>query len=182
MGKKHGWVDATIPLQEGLPVWPDDAPVRIWQTAEHAPDGLRVTALSLSAHAGTHVDAPLHVFANGTDVSAYPAKAFLGPAMVLGEPLPTHARRVLLRGPLTREQAEALCHKRLLLVGVQGASIDIGDELGAHRVFLAAGVAVVEHLDLTGVPDGPCRLCCLPLHIPGADGAPARCLIRPRRA
>jgi len=47
----------------------------------------------------------------------------------------------------------------------------------ADFVPLRAGVAVLETLDLRSVEPGPWHLTCLPLRIPGADGAPARALL-----
>ena len=45
--------------------------------------------------------------------------------------------------------------------------------------LLEAGVAVVEGLDLRQAPPGAYELVCLPLRVEGADGAPARALLRP---
>jgi len=39
-------------------------------------DGYRVTRLSLSTHAGTHVDAPSHLLADGATLGDYPIEAF----------------------------------------------------------------------------------------------------------
>src|SRR5215207_6781152 len=51
------------------------------------------------------------------------------------------------------------------------------DPAPTHEVLLRAGVTIVETLDLRGVEPGPWQLICLPLLIPGADGAPARVLL-----
>jgi arylformamidase len=48
-----------------------------------------------------------------------------------------------------------------------------------HHALLDAGVWIIEGLDLTNVPPGPCELMCLPMKIAGADGAPARAFVRP---
>ena len=49
-----------------------------------------------------------------------------------------------------------------------------------HRVLLGAGVWIIEGLDLTGVGAGDYELVCLPVRLVGADGAPARALLRAR--
>jgi arylformamidase len=56
------------------------------------------------------------------------------------------------------------------------AAIDQGPEV--HRILLTAGICIVEGLDLTYASAGACELFCLPLRIEGADGAPARVLLR----
>jgi len=48
--------------------------------AEGAP--YELSSLTLSAHAGTHIDAPSHVVAGGRALDDYPAGAFLLPALV----------------------------------------------------------------------------------------------------
>jgi arylformamidase len=66
------------------------------------------------------------------------------------------------------------------LVGVDYLSIEEYKKLGApaHRTLLAARVVVVEGLDLSGAEPGAYDLFCLPLRVAGADGAPARVLLR----
>ena len=52
------------------------------------------------------------------------------------------------------------------------------DPAPTHVAFLGAGVVILEGLDLRDVEPGRYELICLPLLIPGADGAPARALLR----
>ena len=49
-----------------------------------------------------------------------------------------------------------------------------------HRILLAAGMIILEGLDLSQAPPGPCDLVALPLLVAAADGAPARVLLAPR--
>lgn len=56
------------------------------------------------------------------------------------------------------------------------ASVDSGAEV--HRILLGAGICVVEGLNLTHAPAGRCELFCFPLLLSGADGAPARVMLR----
>lgn len=69
----------------------------------------------------------------------------------------------------------------LLLVGVDYLSIERRDapkEHPVHRALLAAGVVIVEGLDLSQVPAGAGELMCLPLLVAGGDGAPARAFVK----
>jgi arylformamidase len=43
---------------------------------------------------------------------------------------------------------------------------------------LEAGIVVVEGVHLLDIAPGPYEICCLPLRIKGADGAPARVILR----
>jgi arylformamidase len=111
---------------------------------------------------------------------------------VLG--IPADARRVLLRTRnarlwesdrfepgyvgLTGGGAEALVAAGVRLVGIDYLSIAVSaDPAPAHLVLLAAGVVILEGLDLRAVEPGAYRLVCLPMRIDGADGAPARALL-----
>jgi len=83
---------------------------------------------------------------------------------------------------LTPEAARLLVEAdpRPFLVGLDGPSVDGHDtqEAPAHRLLLRSGVAILEGLELSAVPPGAYELLCLPLALPGGDGAPARVLLR----
>ena len=84
---------------------------------------------------------------------------------------------------LTTEAAEWLAARGVRTVGVDYLSVGgyrAGNGVAVHRALLVAGVWIIEGLDLSAVPPGPCDLVCLPLKILGADGAPARAIVRPR--
>ncbi len=72
--------------------------------------------------------------------------------------------------------------RSMVLVGIDYLSVEAfnADEDGfpVHRALLGAGVAVLESLDLDGVAAGVYELTVLPLLVPGADGAPARAVLR----
>ena len=66
----------------------------------------------------------------------------------------------------------------VLLVGIDYLSIaSYRDPAPTHEALLPAGVTILESLDLRAVDPGWWTLTCLPLRIPGADGAPARALL-----
>lgn len=81
---------------------------------------------------------------------------------------------------LTEDGAEYLVESGVGMVGIDYLSIERYNNPGApvHRTLLRAGVLIVEGIHLLHVPPGPCEVYCLPLRIEGADGAPARVLIR----
>jgi arylformamidase len=175
-------IDITVPVRPGMPVYPGDPAVRMELAAAIARgDAYNVTRLDLGVHTGTHVDAPAHVIDGAPGVDALPLDALVGPAEVVDFPghIPA-AARVLLRTAgsgmtLAPADAEALVARGVLLVGIDGPTI--GEE-HAHATLLGAGVVVLEGLDLRAVEPGEWELLCLPLKLTGADGAPARVLLR----
>jgi arylformamidase len=80
---------------------------------------------------------------------------------------------------LSSSAARWLVERRIQLVGIDYLSVEAlhATEPAVHRILLGAGTVIVEGLDLSQVPPGPCQLVCLPLKIEGGDGAPARVLV-----
>lgn len=83
---------------------------------------------------------------------------------------------------IAADAARYLAAKGLRLVGVDYLSVGgfRKDGRETHEALLGAGIWVVEGLNLAKVRPGPVDLVCLPLKLLGADGAPARALVRPR--
>ncbi len=83
------------------------------------------------------------------------------------------------------EAAQYLAQKKVALVGIDYLSVEApenSDDREAYRVhhaLLSAGTIIVEGLDLSEVSKGAYELLCLPLRIKGADGSPARVILRP---
>ncbi|HTI05615.1 MAG TPA: cyclase family protein [Gemmatimonadales bacterium] len=75
--------------------------------------------------------------------------------------------------------AEWLVSRGVRLVGIDYLSIEQFDSQNypVHHTLLAAGVVILEGLDLRSVTPGDYDLWCLPLKLVGADGAPARVLL-----
>jgi arylformamidase len=80
----NGWIDVTIPISPGMPVFPGDPPVRI-ELAQAIADGAscNVTRLDMGAHTGTHVDAPVHFIEGAGGADAVSLEALIGPAWVV---------------------------------------------------------------------------------------------------
>jgi arylformamidase len=53
------------------------------------------------------------------------------------------------------------------------------DGAAIHRRLLGAGVWILEGLDLRSAAPGRYEMVCLPLRLAGAEGGPARVLLRP---
>ncbi len=80
---------------------------------------------------------------------------------------------------LSAEAARWIVRRKIFTVGIDYLSIEPyqGDH-SVHRLLMEARVAIIEGLNLRGVSPGMYELICLPLSLPGADGSPARALLR----
>lgn len=81
-------LDVTLPLREGMPLWPGDESVKVKRQATiEAGDEVNITSLSMCAHTGTHVDAPFHFLAGGSTVDQMPLDVLVGEALVVEVPV-----------------------------------------------------------------------------------------------
>ncbi len=76
--------------------------------------------------------------------------------------------------------AQFLVDRQVRTVGVDYLSVGgyVYDGVETHQILLGAGLWVIEGLNLAAVEPGSYELICLPLRIVGADGAPARAVLR----
>ncbi len=83
---------------------------------------------------------------------------------------------------LTPDAASYLVQAGIKLVGIDYLSVERygSTDFAAHHALLGAGVVIIEGLDLTEVEPGEYDMTCLPLRIVGADGSPARVILRTR--
>jgi arylformamidase len=189
-------LDVSRPIDEKTAVWPGDVRFR-WRPTARLVEGslFESTCFTMSAHVGTHVDAPSHVLPNGDPIGRVPLDAFYGPACVVdlpgrgeisAEALPRGtfaAPRVLFRTGgksfLSPLAAIRLAEKGVILVGTDAMSVDPGDamDLPVHRTLLSRGVAVLENLDLTKAVAGEYHLVALPIFFRELDASPVRAIL-----
>lgn len=73
------WLDVTHPIKEGMVHWPGQPPVTFSRLKSlQAGDSSNVSALRLSLHTGTHMDAPKHFLEGESDVTAAPLDEMMG--------------------------------------------------------------------------------------------------------
>ena len=114
--------------------------------------------------------------------SALPPAKLRGVERVLLRTSDAHDHRVWNHGftALGPAAARALADAGVVLVGIDTPSMDHADskDLSGHQALYAGGVAILENLDLRGVPEGDYELIALPLRIVGGDSSPVRAILR----
>ena len=80
-----GWIDATATLDPATtPVYEGDAPMAFTFLKDmRRGDPLTLSAYSLGAHSGTHIDAPMHFVTGGASIDRIAIEALIGPARVI---------------------------------------------------------------------------------------------------
>jgi arylformamidase len=203
-------IDVSVPLDENLPTYPNNTPFTLEAIKRIARgDSSNVSTLHMSAHCGTHVDAPRHFFDDGAGTDGLPLEMLVGRTRVIevtsrkgvaaGDLSAidlTEEVRVLIKTVnsrlwgsasfhadyvgVTESGARYLVEHGIKVVGVDYLSVEEFRKPGApaHHVLLGAGTIVIEGLNLRDVEPGIYEMFCLPLRIVGADGAPARVVLR----
>ena len=166
------------------------------------------SALNMSVHSGTHIDAPFHFVADGNTIDQLPLERFIGPALVYAVEAKRYitkehvagirldgATRVLFKTrnsellhqreydpdfvAFSVEAAQSLVELGVELVGLDYLSVAHADEqVPVHRAFLDHGVVLLEGIDLSEVAPGRYELMCLPIPLGDSDGAPCRAVLR----
>jgi arylformamidase len=84
VNRKRDWIDISVPLSTGMVHYPGDPAVFIEREQDISRgDAANVSSVRLSAHSGTHVDAPLHFIEGGTAIDRIPFDAVTGKARVI---------------------------------------------------------------------------------------------------
>lgn len=169
---------------------------KLAQMAEGSPYNL--TAFSMCAHNGTHVDAPSHFIADGKNIEEVSLKNFVGRAYVAeheGELTGEDAiavlerareadskavKRILIKGKavLTEEAAAVFAEAGILLYGNESQTVGPEDApMAVHQKLLGAEIVLLEGIRLTEVHEGVYFLNAAPINLGGAEGAPCRAIL-----
>ncbi|KAF7315046.1 hypothetical protein MIND_00018800 [Mycena indigotica] len=95
-------IDLTHTLDESTPTYPGDPPFLPSCAASIAHDGYAVTKLSLSSHAGTHIDAPAHFVAGGRTIDKLAIHELVGRVVVLDISAQCEASKPISRNIIQR--------------------------------------------------------------------------------
>lgn len=161
-------------------------------------DVCNLTAFSMCAHNGTHVDAPLHFLKGGKGVGSVALEKFVGPAYVgtmegdvsaldaetlletAKAAYPGAEKRILIKGnaTVTLEAAEVFARAGIDLIGNESQTVGPEDApMAVHLALLSAEVVLLEGVRLSLVPDGAYLLNCAPINLGDCDGAPCRAIL-----
>ena len=181
----------------GCKVYPGDpAPERKVIMDISNGDVCNLSALSMCAHNGTHVDAPYHFYNEGKTVDEIHLSKFVGNAYVVSRDGEITAedsktilsnakavgadKRILFKGNavVSLEAAEVFASNDIYLIGNESQTV--GPEaapMDVHLKLLEKEVVLLEGIRLNDVEDGVYFLCAAPINLGGVDGAPCRAIL-----
>ena len=172
-------------------VYPGDPkPERQILSSTASGDLYNLTAFSMCAHNGTHIDAPFHFLEDGRTVDQMDLSTFVGDCYVArhkGDVSGADAdgilhkaqgvQRILIAGNITvtEEAAKVFAQSGIKLIGNESQTIGPEDApMQVHKILLSQGIALLEGIVLKEVPEGRYFLSAAPLNLAGSDGAPCR--------
>ena len=158
-------------------------------------DLYNLTNISLCAHNGTHIDAPLHFIKDGKGVNDIPLEKLVGPCLVIchngefkaehikryiTENLKEFPKRILIKGDVTvmPDAAKVFAKNDIFLLGNESQTI--GPEVSpmeVHKILLSKEIVLLEGIRLSHVEPGEYLLNAAPINIKNGDGAPCRAIL-----
>ena len=152
-----------------------------------------LSAFSMCAHNGTHVDAPAHFIRDGKTVEQLSADVFVGDCYVAwaqgdieqaqAQEILTKAQgaeRILIAGDVTvtASAASVFAKAGIKLLGNESQTVGPKNApMEVHLILLSAGVCLLEGVVLEQVAEGAYMLCAAPLNLSGCEGAPCRAVL-----
>lgn len=183
----------------GCQVYPGDPTPKKRVISSMEKGGLyNLTAFSMCAHNGTHIDAPFHFIKDGKTVDSVSLNTFIGMAYVAEyngivsaddateilekakKQNSEAAKRILIKGDaeVSAEAAKVFAESNILLLGNESQTV--GPEnapMEVHLILLGAGTVLLEGIRLAEVSEGVYFLNAAPLNLSGADGSPCRAIL-----
>lgn len=183
----------------GCQVYPSDpTPKKRVISSMEKGDLYNLTAFSMCAHNGTHIDAPFHFIKGGKTVDSVSLDTFIGMAYVAEhngivsaddateilkkakKQNSEAAKRILIKGDaeVSAEAAKVFAESNILLLGNESQTV--GPEnapMEVHLILLRAGTVLLEGIRLAEVSEGVYFLNAAPLNLSGADGSPCRAIL-----
>ena len=183
----------------GCQVYPGDpTPKKRVISSMEKGDLYNLTAFSMCAHNGTHIDAPFHFIKDGKTVDSVSLDTFIGMAYVAEyngivsaddateilekakKQNSEAAKRILIKGDaeVSAEAAKVFAESNILLLGNESQTV--GPEnapMEVHLILLGAGAVLLEGIRLAEVSESVYFLNAAPLNLSGADGSPCRAIL-----
>ena len=157
-----------------------------------------LTAFSMCAHNGTHIDAPFHFIEDGKTIDEIRLESFVGVAyvaehngVVTGNDATEiiekakkknleASKRILIKGEVevSLEAAKVFASSDILLLGNEPQTVGPQNApMAVHLALLGANIVLLEGIRLGEVYEGVYFLNAVPLNLSGADGSPCRAVL-----
>ncbi len=192
-------IDLSVKVDEATPIYPGDPSIKIETAGVFDRDGWCDHLLSIGTHVGTHIDAPMHMLADGKSLDKMPIEQFVGRGVCVDvssgfggvKSVDIQSGDIVLlhtgmgdkyHDPvyfetypvMPEEIANYLIGRGSKMIGIDACSVDDVDGFPIHKLLLGKQVLIIENLtNLEQLFGKEFRVYALPLKLT-VDGAPAR--------
>lgn len=194
-------IDLSILVNEDTPLYPGDPRTKIQTVGVFEKDGYRDHLLIMGNHAGTHIDAPMHMLEEGKGIDGMPVETFVGRGKYIAvdgafsmeavRNANIEAGDIVLfytgmshkyyetdyfeKYPvLSEEIATYLVEQKVKMVGLDTGSADSAEGFPIHKILLSGDVLIIENLtNIEQLQGLDFMVYALPIKL-DIDGAPAR--------
>ena len=136
-------IDVSVPLEPSLASYPGNAPFTLEANKRLARgDSSNVSALHMSAHSGTHVDAPRHFFDEGLSTEALPLEMLIGRTRVI---------ELRTRGGITADDLRTLDLAEDVRVLIKTTNSRLWGDSSFHADYVGITESGARHLADRGV-------------------------------
>jgi len=157
----EAWIDVSVPVSNGMVHWPGDPPVEIERSKSiDAGDPANLTKLSMSAHTGTHMDAPVHFVPDTAGIDALPLEAVIGRCRVIAieDPDAVHAAELRAHAPKRGERLLLRTHNSSeggwSLAEFDDGFVHIAPEGAGYLAECGVRTVGVDYLSVGGMETG----------------------------
>lgn len=195
-------VDLSVVLNEQTPVYPGDPETKLETITTISNDGHVDHYLSTVTHTGTHIDAPMHMLADGKGLGQFPIDHFVGRGRYIkvkdnNFDLETVKGAGIQAGDVVlfhtgmsdyyyepvyfnkipampEEVAQYLVDSKVKMIGLDTGSADNKKAHPVHKILLGGDVLIIENMtNLSRLAGKEFTVYALPLKLE-VDGAPTR--------
>jgi len=157
-------IDLSLPIYQGMPVYPGDPEVEIEQLQTIEKDGWNMKRLHINSHDGTHVNVPIHSNADGKSLDNYQIEDFCGECTL--DDIQEGKGVILTK--LDMDIAKEIVEKRPKFIGVDQIDDTIEKFLLKNNIIIFENLTNIEKLPKEFSFHGA------PLKIREGDGSPVR--------
>lgn len=167
------FLDLTLPIFEGMPVYPGDPEVELEQVQTFEKDEWNMKRIHMNGHDGTHVNTPIHCTKNGKTLDDYTIEDFCGACLLYKEPTDLNMDKGLIFADqnITMELAKAIIKAGPPFIGLSSAfefDEEVEKYLLENEIICFERIANTEKLPQSFYFHGA------PLSIVKGDGSPIR--------
>ena len=136
-------IDVTVPLDSALPTYPNNTPFSLEPIKRIARgDSSNVSTLHLSAHTGTHVDAPRHFFDDGAGTESLALEMLIGRTRVI---------EITSRGGITADDFSGIDLSQDIRLLIKTHNSRLWSSPDFHTDYLGVAESGARHLVSHGI-------------------------------